>query len=385
MFIYWDGYEIDGSDTDFNIVLPENVQVWEFVECFLSIPIFSSTPKPSVSYRQGNKWRKLLLTELKEKTLAGDYPDTALQVHCRHIEQLPDDLRASVYAISERRDPHESAYGKAENPCIEPVIEMAVELRIQQPGTGHGIDDDDEYGYVHNFELFRSANRDNPWFQINVGPGFYFEYAIYIIDYLRDHFPGIGTCGGLDCSGGWTEGCTYANSIHYYDKILLPVKYSPRNTLKWLTEYDIVRSYEYTKGWKCKYINGFHLAYYPREWPKPLSFKAYLELVEMVLGLDADAFSTVCETAIRILLPPVEEYAENTEVFKALQTTLPDSESRNFTGYFAFTKVERNPMVEFRVPYMMKKYLLTLLELAESGAIDFIKTATWQRRQNQDE
>jgi len=385
MFIYWDGFEIDGSDTDFNIVLPENVQVWEFVECFLSIPIFSNTPKPSVSYRQGNKWRKWKLAELKEKVLTGDYPDNRIQVFCRHIEQLPDDLQAEVYAISERRDPHESAYGKSENPCIEPVIEMTVELQIQQPGVRHGIEDGDEYGYIHNFELFRSASRENLWFRINVGPGFYFEYAMFIMDYLRDHFPGIGTCGGLDCGGGWTGGCTYARSIHYYERILLPVKHSPRNTLKRLTEYDIVRSFEYTKGWKCEYINGFHLAHYPHVWPEPLSFKAYLELIDMAFELDADPYSIVSETAIRVMLPPVEEYAENPKAFKALQTALPDSENRNFTGYFAFTKIEGNLMAEFRVPYMMKKYLLTLLELAESGAIDFIKTVTWQRRQNQDE
>jgi hypothetical protein len=79
----------------------------------------------------------------------------------------------------------------------------------------------------------------------------------------------------------------------------------------------------------------------------------------------------------------VEEYAENPEAFKALQAALPDSENVNLTGYFAFTKIDGNPMVEFRVPYSMKKYLLTLLELAESDAIDFIKPVTWQRRQNQ--
>ena len=394
MFIYWDGFEIDGSDTDFSIILPENVQVWEFVECFLSIPIFSNTPKPSVFYRQGNKQHKWKLVKLKEKVLAGDYPAVNIQVLCRHIEQLPENLRAEVYAISERRDPQESAYGKVENPCTTPVIEMTVELLMQQLGTGHGIDDGDEYGYIHNFELFRSANKENPWFRINVGPGFYYEYAIFIMDYLLDHFPGIGTCGGLDCGGGWTGGCTYADSIYYYERILMPVEYSTRNTLKRLTEYDIVRSWSYKHydktGWKYEYADGFCLAgqspiqsNFNKD--KPYSFAEYLELVDMVLELDADPFSMVCETAIRIMLPPVKEYAKNPEASRKLQAALPDSGNQNFTGYFAFTKIDGNPMAEFRVPYPMKKYLLTLFELAESGAIDFIKPVTWQRRQNQDE
>jgi len=46
MFLYWDGYEIDGSDTAFDIILPESIQVWEFVECFLNIPVFTDAPKP---------------------------------------------------------------------------------------------------------------------------------------------------------------------------------------------------------------------------------------------------------------------------------------------------------------------------------------------------
>ena len=39
MFIYWDGYEIDGSDTDFSIILPENVQIMELVDIFLKNPL----------------------------------------------------------------------------------------------------------------------------------------------------------------------------------------------------------------------------------------------------------------------------------------------------------------------------------------------------------
>ena len=403
MFLYWDGFEIDGSDTDFSIILPENVQICEFVECFLSIPIFSSTPKPTVSYtlHGRDKEQELNFAELKEKLLAGNYPDTGITVLCRHVEQLPDEVHDKVYAISEQREPHEAAYGKSENPCTAPYAYtqfdrggMTVELRIQQPGTKHGFDNVDElYGYVHNSELFRSANQEHSCFNINVGPGFYYEYAIFIIAYLCDHFPGIGVCGGLDCGGGWTGGCTYANSLYYLERILLPVKHSVRNTLKRLTEYDIVRSWSHysrtQKGVKYEltyeYGDGYYPAWYPwwvkpSEIEKPLSFAEYVELVDMTLELDDTSFSMVCETAIRIMLPPPEEYTENPEALKKLRAALPNSENQNFTGYFAFTKIDGKPMAEFRVPYLVKKYLLTLLELADSGAIDFIKPVTYQRR-----
>ncbi len=402
MFIYWDGFEIDGSDTDFDIVLPENVQVWEFVACFLSLPIFSDAQKPSISCSQrgSRKERSLTPAELKEKLLAGNYPEMNITVLCRPMEQLPEEIREAIYAISERRVPHEAAYGKVENPCSTPIIQtyfgrgdMTVELRLPEPGAGRGVGEEDKItGYVFNVELLRSAHRENPCFQINVGPGFYYEYAMFIIDSLRDHFPGMGVCGGLDCRDGWTGGCTYANSLYYLERILLPVEHGVRHTLKRLTEYDIVRSWSYRHhdkgGWKYEYAQGFYLAGFPW-WVKPpkdtsLSFSEYLELVDMAFELDDSPFSTTCETAIRIMLPTPEEYSQNPAASKELHASLPDSEDRNFTGYFSFTKIDGRPMVEFRVPYTMKKYLLTLLELAESGAIDFIKPLTWQRRHGND-
>lgn len=405
MFTYWDGFEIDGSDTDFDVVLPENVQIWEFVECFLSVPIFSDTPKPFISCEQpGNREpRKLKLAQLKEMLLTGNYPEISVKVLCRHPEQLSDELREKVYAISERREPHEPAYGKSENPCTTPVIQTyydrggaTVELRIQQSGTGHELSCEDvNYGYAYNVEWFLSTEQEHSCFRINVGPGFFYEYAIFIIDYLRDHFPSIGTCGGLDCGGGWTGGCTYANSLYYLERILLPIKYNVRNTLKRLTEYDIVRSWSHQyfskKGLKHVFADGFCLAGYPWwEKPsgdnKPLSFAKYVELVDLALEVDDTPFATVCETAIRIMLPQPGEYAQNPAALEKLKEALPDRslDRSEATGYFAFTKIDGIPMIEFRVPYFMKKYLLTLLELSESGVIDFIKPVIYQKRHEND-
>lgn len=405
MFIYWDGFEIDGSDTDFSVMLPENVQLCEFVECFLALPIFSDSPKPAILYEQDKyekKQPKLSPAQLKEKLLAGDYPDLSVQVNCLHPELLPPEIKDKIYALSERREPHELAYGKSENPCTEPVVQtgfdrggMTVELCIPQPNTESRFGNVEVFkGYVYNVELFRPTDQKRSYVEINVGPSFFFEYAMFIIDSLRDHFPGIGVCGGLDCGGGWTEGCTYADSLYYLERILLPVEYGVRNTFKRLTEYDIVRSWSdrhyQKKEWVCEYTDGFHLAAHPywekpSEKDKPLSFAKYLELVDMALDLDDTPFSMICDTAIRIKLPMPEEYSQNAAAIKELRKSLPPKkqEDYSFTGFFAFTKIDGKPMAEFRVCYILKPYLLKLLELAESGEIDFIKPVTYQRRQGQ--
>ena len=46
----------------------------------------------------------------------------------------------------------------------------------------------------------------------------------------------------------------------------------------------------------------------------------------------------------------------------------------------AFVMVADKPVCEFRVPYQMKEYLLALLELPDSGAIDFIKSEAYNWR-----
>jgi len=399
MFIYWDGFEIDGSDTDFNIVLPENVQVQEFVDCFLSVHIFNKDIEPSVSYYKSGKSIDISVDELKEKILTGKNPSFSIDVNCMHLERLPDDLRAKIYALSSRREPHEKAFGKVENPCAAPVLqgyygrgEMTVQLNVCMPYKSQR-DDFEFKGYVNNEELLRAATSQVRYcFEINVGPNFYYEYAIFIIDYLRDSFPGLGTWGGLDCANGWTDGCTYASSIYSYEKIHLPVELSVKNTLKKLTEYNIVRSYRkyYNKKWQreYEYTNGFFLANHaPVEQgkpQKPITFDEYVDLVETSFASDTDSFAKVCDTAAQIMLPRAEEFSQNPEAVKLLQAALPQIEDEqkewNYTGYIAFTIVDEKPVCEFRVRYMMKEYFLTLLKLMDAGMIDFIKSVTYERR-----
>ncbi|MCL1994164.1 MAG: hypothetical protein FWG66_14565 [Spirochaetes bacterium] len=412
MFLYWDGYEIDGSSTAFDIVLPENVQAVEFVERFLQIPIFAKKPKPKYSFTKINKQKQAGKTKFLEVLLSGEYRGMGIEMLCLHPEQLPAVLRAEIYAISKRREPHEAAYGKVENPCTTPIIQnhiggrggMALSLNLYKIGKDWSWDDEaseDSDGpgeYECNMEVMQTAKEGDDLFSLDVGPGFYYEYAMYIVEYMRAHFPSVAIWGGLDCGGGWTDGCTYAASLYSHEKVQFPVKYNIKHTLKYYTEYGIVRAYRwyYYKGYKKKYeysVAGFYLANreYDRGWgnyPKKekdiTPFGEYYDLVEMALSHVADPFEQVLETAVNIMLPQPEMYAKNPEAHRLLKAALPEIEDWDkesiYTAYMAFTTEGDRQVCEFRVRYPMKKYLLTLLELADSGMIDFIKTQIYESR-----
>ena len=420
MFIYWDGYEIDGSDTDFSLVLPENVQLSELVDCFLELPIFARDEAPSICWYQDGKGHEMSVAELHEKLLAGDYPHIEININCLLMEQMPQSLQEKLYSISGRRIPHEKAYGKVENPCMAPLIQrdytrgdMTVTVRTHETGSSFTVADKsfEPKGYVNNIELLRSSGVGLPHLYINVGPGFYYEYAIYIIDNLLDSFPSLATYGGLDCEGGWTDGCTYANSIYWYEKVQLPIEHNISHSLKRLTEYGIVRSCRcfYKKGWQYEYIAGFFLVnHQEREFggqrkqttttdyvagmygvlPTRVTFSEYLDLIETAFLVSDDPFTLVCDTAVYIMLPAPEEFSKNPSAEARLQAALSEvnHEVSNrdttwvFTGFFSFTLADGKPVCEFRVAFGMRPYLLILLELAESGEIEFMKQITYERR-----
>ncbi len=191
-----------------------------------------------------SKSKALTIQELYECLASGHFPEIYMNVNCAHPEALPIELHREIYNISQLREPHEEAFGQVENPCIAPELQtiysrggMTVELRISKDWKRNYSKEWEPDGYIHNFNLFLSDQKDLPLLTINVGPGFYYEYARYIMEYLIDHFPGLGTHGGLDCAGGWTEGCTYAASLYAYEKFQFPVPYSINNTMKRLSEY----------------------------------------------------------------------------------------------------------------------------------------------------
>lgn len=403
MFLHWNGYEIDGSDTDFDIVLPERQQIIEFVKCFLSIPVFG-TCKPRIYYNSNKngmiKKIEINQTKLMKLLSQGERPIIYIDVNCQIMDAFPDKIQHELYQLSENRTPHEPIYGNVECPCMAPVDQqyltrsnMTVTLTILHDGTQRQWCNERKRGrsgYIHHQELFLPDECDHPCFSLNVGPGFYYEYAIYIMEYLRDHFPGLGTSGGLDCSGGWTDGCTYSNSIYGYEKIQLPVRYSIKNTLKRLTECEIIRSYRnyYQNGWNYSLLNQFRMvnvAKFNNKKECLLSFGQYADYVESVLEQEYNLFQAISKTAIYIILPKPDRFEKRPELLKYLRDSLIDvrDQRRNwhYCGYLSFAQIKGQIVGEFRVPWYMKSYLLTLLQLKDLGKIDYVKAETYQIRQ----
>lgn len=409
MFLYWDGYEIDGSDTDFEIVLPESVQTLEFAECFLSIPIFCDVPTPEYLYCNtqchgiwhGDGCKKITLEELKSKLLSNDYSKLAIIINCQHSDLLTNELRSEVYGKSEKRkfnedpdlfpDPEEPMdYSKIENPCVAPVIQNSF----------------DRGGVTMSLLIFKDCENGageggGTALALNVGPSAFYEYTMYVVDYLQERFPSIKT----DLDGGLnTCGCTFSSSLYGYEKIQFPVKHSVKHTLKRLCEYGLMSYHSwYKNGHKHKCIaNGFYPASGYWDYDKQLGhmpFSEYLELIEITSGsAELSTAGQVFETAVKIILPAPSMYKENNEIMQMLErlAELPEhyakasGERRDEiarwyrSGYMSFLTVEGVTICELRVQANMKAYLQTWLNLMESGSIDFIKTEMHKRR-NEDE
>lgn len=403
MFLYWDGYEIDGSDTDFDIVLPEQREIVDFVTCFLSIPVFGSC-KPHIYYSSGRggaaKKVEISPAKLMKMLPKGDRPVIYIDMNCQIMDALPEKVTDHLFRLSEGRTPHEPVYGNVECPCMAPIDQhyhtrgnMTVTLAVMSPGTQKRWSEEKDkllHGYLHHQELFLSQQDDFPCFSLNVGPGFYYEYAIYIMEYLRDCFPGLGTAGGLDCSGGWTDGCTYSNSIYGYEKVQLPVKYSVKNTLKRLTECEIIQSYRnyYQNGWKYVLLNHFRMVNVSEDRSGKenlMSFSQYADYVEQILEREEDPYQLLCKTAVHIVIPKAERFHKRLELMKYLHESLLDisdvEKDWHYCGYLSFGKTDGQIVGEFRVPWYMKTYLLLLLELKDAGKIDYMKAESYQRRQ----
>jgi len=255
MFLYWDGYEIDGSDTDFDIILPENVQVAEFVECYLSVPLFTNTTQPDYDYNN----KQMTKDELISTLLAGDYKSPIyITINCQHPDLLTNELRDEIYAKTEKRKIYEDQgdsddypifpkldCANIENPCTPPIIQNGFSRGGVTMSLSIYRDYEDENGVTRDIGL-----------TLNAGPGAFFEYTIFIMDYMQERFPSIK----IDLDSGFnTCSCSFAASLYKYEKIQLPIKHSIKHALKRLCVYGLMSLHSrYENGWKHKCItNGF--------------------------------------------------------------------------------------------------------------------------------
>ena len=389
MFLYWDGYEIDGSDTDFEIILPESVQVLEFVDCYLSMPIFCNVPKPEYLCCYNGSWHKnrdksVNLETLRSKLLANDYEVITITLNCQHLDLLSKEIQSEIYGKGASRksidilnEPSEMEddfdYTKAENPCLEPVVQtffdrggMTAQLSITNENNGTVL-------------------------CLNVGPGAYFEYTMYILDYMRERFPSVK----MDLEDGFSMSCCnfHPSSMYRYEKVIVPVKYNLNHTLKHLTEHGLMsfrmsHHKKYTPQINYK-TNGFFAATHFwgfGENNAEYSFSDYYNLIEMTLAEEPNPALQMFTTSVNIIIPSPEVLAEEAtlSVIPSIGREEVIGNICSRTGYMSFYYENETILCEFRIRSNMKEYFKTWLTKAELGMIDFIKPEMYKLRKEQD-
>lgn len=240
MFKYWQGYEIDGSDTSFNIVVPNREALREVAAFYLSLPLWDRSRGMTWDAATSDVWAPHRDEELQspfdaDAVLASiESPDWGgegyLVTGCLDPELLEGDLKREVYALSSTRPGEEEPDYRGVHPGVGlgrfyDAFNVGLIFGPRSSVQGYYVDDEGtaiNRGMILNAgALDENARRpDRADLSLTCGPSFIYEYAAYIVTKLVERFPEIGIDGGLDCAGGFTEGCTYSTGLYACERFL---------------------------------------------------------------------------------------------------------------------------------------------------------------------
>ncbi len=122
------------------------------------------------------------------------------------------------------------------NVSIDIYLDESYEIQQQK----EKIEYQPEWLIFNKEALMRNIQRRCKIIDFECGPCFIFEYAAYIMTRIAERFPEIGIDGGIDCTGGFTEGCTYLCSLYGYERI----RFSEENIadiIKVLIDNNLIR------------------------------------------------------------------------------------------------------------------------------------------------
>lgn len=234
MFAYWNGYEIDGSATAYNIVVPERQLLSEILRYFISLKVIDRHSEVLVAfdicaknYLKGKHYTNsnYTLEDIDKICEIIEQPEIqtfCITVNCIHPDKLYHEVRKELYHLSEIRPGNQILNYK--NPSVSPFqYGPLLEVSLQINFNNHRITEDYKpEGLVFNREtLVKSMKEKHFTIEFICGPTFIFEYAAYITSKIAERFPEVGIDGGIDCAGGFTDGCTYSCSLYAYERIRL--------------------------------------------------------------------------------------------------------------------------------------------------------------------
>ncbi|MEQ8190559.1 MAG: hypothetical protein ABRQ39_21515 [Candidatus Eremiobacterota bacterium] len=257
MFVYSDGFEIDGSDTTFNLVIPGREILAEVIEYYCSLPLWNK--KEPVEFRRYKNSVDVYERNCRKQTINFGETDkitrfvkdpewkgsASVQTRCLLPDMLNPSLKESIYKLSEGRPGNKGEFRKVKCPgstLLENDLPLTVSLDFDRNIVTYPIDDKTIDGIVLNRDPLVKQISDAGYIQLyfHCGPSFIYEYAAFVMTSLAERFPSLGIYGGLDCAGGFMEGCTYSTSLYGYERFKIPLK-SLEEDIKYLIDNKIIK------------------------------------------------------------------------------------------------------------------------------------------------
>jgi len=298
MIEYWQGFEIDGSDTSFNIMLPEKARVAELGLFFCKLPLFRKVRLHIIGDETLSD-----LNEIEQHLTNENISGFTIDAECIHPAQLPDDLKEKIYILSEnRKQRHQQArvdtkdedtseipdHTKAVNPSVG-LSDFPFEMSLTYEGHT-GDDFHRPEGYTINPENY-TANinlpENNAILYLHCPVSSIYEYFAYVVNTMAERFPEISVDGGLDCAGGFMYGCTYSTYLYEYECLTLKTGSDKPDSIKQLLEKLVATETVFPCVRKpVKYTSN----YFPAEneltlinnnysKPETMSFKTYVSFL----------------------------------------------------------------------------------------------------------
>ena len=380
MFLTWTGFEIDGSDTNFDLVLPENELTLDLVIYLISLPVFDLSEIKF--YDQKNK--ELSWELFREKLLTRSFERLSIQGRFKAFDILDEKTQQDFKQISQNRQPLEANLGKVQNPASIPTrFAGMMEFHIMNKAKNM-VDKYSSYdqleGYEKNVSLFLEDFSQATAFELYVPVGSIYEYFIYLMDCLTERFPSLATSGGLDCGGGWTKGCTYSDSLYGYEKITVPLQYGIKHFLKKIVSHGITSFTGQFFNTSRKRIFDFVLLNSEEE-EGLLKFGDYVEYAENQLYQAEHDYDAICRTAIKIWIPSPDEFKSDTALYSSMVPLASLMTKYNDIAFLAFYKKGETYFAEFRIAPAIKDYVLKYLDLIRLDAFSDIKEKMYIQRQ----
>lgn len=254
MFTYWKGYEIDGSSTNYNIVLPKRELIAEVLRYLFNLKIVDRSENIYISYieKRGNlsnkevqnnsykfeEWEKLL--EIIQNPTVQYFH---INISCVHPDKLYPQIRNEIYSLSKTRPGAENRVYNYKKPTISPIFHdttFDIWISASFDDREKAVKNYEPEGLIFNKQvLVGNMGSEHLTIKLGCGPSFIYEYAAFIVSKIAERFPEIGIDGGIDCAGGFTDGCTYACDLYGFERITLSTENIAQSIVHILQKLDI--------------------------------------------------------------------------------------------------------------------------------------------------